>query len=75
MIFFHGNLEDIGVASSFLQELSSGLNISILAVEYPGYGLYPGEKSPDKLLEDSLCVYDFINRQVGVAEQDIILYG
>jgi len=39
MLFFHGNAEDIGIAYDILIEIRNYLRISILAMEYPGYGL------------------------------------
>lgn len=44
-------------------------------MEYRGYGLYRKEKSSDGLLIDSLAVYDYINKEMGVAEADIYLQG
>lgn len=41
LIYFHANAEDIGLAyDSLLFDLRTNLQISILAPEYPGYGLY-----------------------------------
>jgi hypothetical protein len=44
MLFFHGNACDIGYPSSSMLELYAlTLRCSVLAVEYPGYGLLPGK--------------------------------
>jgi hypothetical protein len=40
MIYFHANAEDVGSCYSFVQYVSKTLKINILAVEYPGYGIY-----------------------------------
>jgi abhydrolase domain-containing protein 17 len=40
MIYFHGNAEDIGLAYDLLYKFGQEMNMHILAVEYPGYGLY-----------------------------------
>ena len=42
MLFFHGNSEDIGMTSNAIKIIASSLNISVLAIEFPGYGLYQG---------------------------------
>ena len=47
MLFFHGNAEDIGIARRTLNGLKQTLKISILAVEYSGYGLFQGEKNAE----------------------------
>ena len=44
-------------------------------MEYSGYGLYVGEKSADRVLSDSLSVYDYLVHELGVAQQDIVLFG
>ena len=51
------------------------LKITILAVEYSGYGLFQGEKSAEKVLTDCLSVYDYITQELGVAHQDVVLFG
>jgi len=45
MIYFHGNAEDIGRNKEFMTLISASLKIHVLAVEYPGYGVYKGEPS------------------------------
>ena len=42
IIYFHANAEDLGTSYAFLTHLRKQLKINILAVEYPGYGLYKG---------------------------------
>lgn len=40
----------------------------ILAVEYPGYGLYKSQKPDEDLIkEDALIVYDYLNHCLGIA--------
>lgn len=45
MVYFHGNAEDIGKNKEFMTLISKCLKIHVLAVEYPGYGIYKGEPS------------------------------
>jgi hypothetical protein len=42
MLFFHGNAEDLGIAYKVLNSMKTHLKITILAVEYSGYGLFAG---------------------------------
>ena len=48
LLYFHGNAEDVGLSADLLDHLMPTLKIHILAVEYPGYGIYwtkePSEK-------------------------------
>jgi len=39
----------------------------VLAVEYPGYGLYKNQKADeDKMKEDALIVFDYLTTVVGL---------
>ena len=40
VIYFHGNAEDIGLAYELLYRFGREMNMHILALEYPSYGLY-----------------------------------
>jgi hypothetical protein len=68
IIFFHGNAEDLGISYEMLDHLRGALKINIIAVEYPGYGIYkeaelgnPNEGGPteDKIFSDAKLVYQF----------------
>jgi hypothetical protein len=52
-VYFHGNGEDIYLSKELLKHLRNTLKINVLAVEYPGYGLYKGNSSEEAILEDS----------------------
>ena len=47
LLYFHGNAEDLGLAWEILDHLRSSLKIHVLAMEYPGYGIYPGPTSAE----------------------------
>jgi hypothetical protein len=60
-LYFHANAEDIGKALKFLTYVNIYLKMHVIAVEYPGYGVYQGSTaSADKIIEDAECVYSFI---------------
>jgi hypothetical protein len=42
LIYFHGNAEDVGLASELLDYVRTLLKVHVIAVEYPGYGVYDG---------------------------------
>jgi hypothetical protein len=60
MIYFHGNAEDVGLACEMLDYIRSLLRVHILAVEYPGYGIYDGSPDAQQILDDAEIVYDFL---------------
>ena len=47
MIYFHGNAEDVGLAMELLAFVKDMLKVHVLAMEYPGYGVYDGEPDAD----------------------------
>ena len=40
VVFFHGNAEDIGISYDFIKIMTQYLKVNVLAMEYPGYGIY-----------------------------------
>jgi hypothetical protein len=40
LIFFHGNAEDVGLAMDLLVFIRDMLQVHVMAMEYPGYGVY-----------------------------------
>lgn len=76
LLYFHGNAEDVGLSADLLDHLMPTLKIHILAVEYPGYGIYwTKEPSEKQIFDDALWVYDFITTEYGFGEKDIIIFG
>ena len=59
LIYFHGNAEDLGLSFEMLDHMRTVLKINVLAVEYPGYGVYkdPRGCSAEKILEDCDYIY------------------
>ena len=40
MVYFHGNAEDVGNNMMLMHTLRNRFGVSVLAVEYPGYGFF-----------------------------------
>ena len=52
------------------------MKMHVLAIEYPGYGLYKTSKADEnQIKEDAETIYDYLTKCVGVPENDIILFG
>ena len=47
----------------------------MVAIEYPGYSIYFGEKSHKTIERDSLIVFDYFVHILGVNPTDIIICG
>lgn len=60
MVYFHGNAEDLGLTWELLNHIRSSIKIHVLAMEYPGYGIYPGNPSSEAILEDALSIWEYL---------------
>ena len=74
LIYFHGNAEDIGLAYEMTDLIRTSLQIHVLVMEYPGYGLYAGKTKAETILQDADSVYDFASCILGFASQDIFAF-
>ncbi|CAD8180327.1 unnamed protein product [Paramecium octaurelia] len=75
IIYFHANCEDLKSSYNLLDFLRHNMRMNILAVEYPGYGIYQGEPTEEMILKDAEYIYQYIAFHSGVEEQNIILMG
>lgn len=76
VLYFHGNAEDIGLAFDLLYLFGQRMEMHVMAIEYPGYGLYKTSKpSEDQIKQDSVVIFDYLTQCVGINESDIILWG
>ena len=77
LLYFHGNAECLTLAESQVCAIANYCNVSVLAMEYPGYGTYSGNGSAaaDKITEDAEYVYKFCLYDMGIDESDIIVFG
>jgi hypothetical protein len=60
MLYFHGNAEDLGLAWDLMDHIRNSLKVHVLAMEYPGYGFYPGPPSAEQILDDALSVWEYL---------------
>jgi hypothetical protein len=52
------------------------MKMHILAVEYPGYGLYKTSKpNEEQMKEDAETIFNYLTQVIGVNDNDIILFG
>ena len=51
------------------------IQANILSVEYPGYGVYKGNPSAEKIIEDAEIVFDFLVAEVGLKPENITILG
>lgn len=70
LLFFHGNAEDVGLAEDLLHHLSESLEVHVIGVEYPGYGVYRDLPSSEEIIkQDALRVYEYLTEEFGLDEK------
>ncbi len=73
-VFFHGNAELIDQQWAII-DLYHDLGISILMVEYRGYGHSDGTPSQDHIVADTLAVLDTVLERDDVDADKLVLHG
>ncbi|CAD8136558.1 unnamed protein product [Paramecium pentaurelia] len=76
IVYFHGNAEDISQSYAFLIHLRNQEKISVLAVEYPGYGKYNQvQTSAEAIQNDADYIYNYLSKKIGYEENSIMIFG
>lgn len=75
MIFFHANAEDLKLSYELIDLFRTVLHIHVIAMEYPGFGLYKSKPSAKSLLRDAESLYDFVNTTLHFTGKDIFVFG
>ncbi|HAV14413.1 MAG TPA: alpha/beta hydrolase [Opitutae bacterium] len=74
MLYSHGNGEDIGLIRPTMETfLESG--VSVLAYDYPGYGLSSGNASESGVYAAADAAYKYATETLGYKPENITLYG
>lgn len=73
-VFFHGNAELIDHQSSII-ELYQAMGVSVLLMEYRGYGHSEGTPSQDHIVADSLAIIEVLMQRDDVDQDRVVLHG
>jgi len=74
ILFSHGNAEDLGYASDYLEVLH-GLGFSVLAYDYPGYGQSSGKPTEKGCHDAAQAAYEHLVNKEGIPSESIVLHG
>ncbi len=76
ILYFHCNAEDVGHNQKLLTTFGQEMQMHVLAIEYPGYGIYNSSNpNADRIKQDALIVFDYLTSVCGVKSNDIIVFG
>lgn len=74
ILYFHGNGEDIGMNAERFQWINQQ-GFSVLAADYPGYGLSTGEPTADSVRAAAEAAARYAQKTLGVSADRTILWG
>lgn len=75
LIFFHGNAEDVGSSRHLLKMMRRIFPLHMIAMEYQGYGIYPGKASAISIVEDGEILISYLKNVLHFQYSDIIVFG
>lgn len=75
MLYFHGNAEDVGLAYELMDHLRSTLMVHVIAMEYPGYGVYQGESHADQVISDAENLFRYLVEVIKISSRNILVFG
>lgn len=75
LLYFHANGEDLGICYEMLINLQQALKINVVAMEYPGYGVYKGSPSEKQVLSDAEQVMRYLTMTMMFSPKDVFVMG
>ena len=76
LLWFHGNAGNISHRLDNILMLHQRLGVSVLIIDYRGYGLSEGKPSEKGIYMDAEAAFDYLASDLGLnAERDVILLG
>lgn len=74
-LYLHSNAEDLGRCYGFCSMIRTQFQVHVLAVEYPGYGLCPGQPEEDTVTENANVAFRFIHETLNWPLDGILIFG
>ncbi|KAL2901264.1 Alpha/beta hydrolase domain-containing protein 17C [Bienertia sinuspersici] len=75
LLYSHGNAADLGQLYDLFVQLKINLRVNLMGYDYSGYGASTGKPSEANTYADIEAVYQCLQTEYGVSQEDLILYG
>ncbi|KAK9275420.1 hypothetical protein L1049_022684 [Liquidambar formosana] len=75
LLYSHGNAADLGQLYDLFVQLKVNLRVNLMGYDYSGYGASTGKPSESNTYADIEAVYECLETEYGVSQEDLILYG
>ncbi|KAE8670859.1 Cellulose synthase-like protein D2 [Hibiscus syriacus] len=75
LLYSHGNAVDLGQLYDLFVQLKVNLRVNLMGYDYSGYGASAGKPSESNTYADIEAVYQCLQTEYGISQEDLILYG
>ncbi|KAL5061782.1 hypothetical protein RYX36_023519, partial [Vicia faba] len=75
LLYSHGNAADLGQLYDLFVKLKVNLRVNLMGYDYSGYGASTGKPSESSTYADIEAIYECLETEYGVSQEDVILYG
>ncbi|XP_051136853.1 uncharacterized protein LOC127255386 [Andrographis paniculata] len=75
LLYSHGNATDLGQLHDLFLQLKANLRVNLIGYDYSGYGASTGKPSEYDTYADIEAVYECLQTEYGISQEDLILYG
>ncbi|KAG9154658.1 hypothetical protein Leryth_021150, partial [Lithospermum erythrorhizon] len=75
LLYSHGNAADLGHLYDLFVQLKVNLRVNVIGYDYSGYGASSGKPSELDTYADIEAVYQCLETDYGISQENIILYG
>lgn len=75
LLYSHGNAADLGQLYDLFVQLKVNLRVNLMGYDYSGYGASTGKPSESNTYADIEAVYQCLQTEYGVSQEDLILCG
>ncbi|XP_042001909.1 alpha/beta hydrolase domain-containing protein 17B-like isoform X1 [Salvia splendens] len=75
VLYSHGNAADLGQLYDLFLQLKANLRVNLIGYDYSGYGASTGKPSEYDTYADIEAVYECLQTEYGISQEDLILYG
>ncbi|KAL0329399.1 UNVERIFIED_CONTAM: Alpha/beta hydrolase domain-containing protein 17B [Sesamum radiatum] len=75
LLYSHGNAADLGQLYDLFVQLKANLRVNLIGYDYSGYGASTGKPSEYDTYADIEAVYECLQTEYGISQEDLILYG
>ncbi|KAF1873686.1 hypothetical protein Lal_00027724 [Lupinus albus] len=75
LLYSHGNAADLGQLYDLFVQLRVNLRVNLMGYDYSGYGASTGKPSESSTYADIEAIYECLETEYGVSQEDVILYG